>query len=109
MRRERALQFCACIGWTALLRCRLSACADGEARPCSGDDDESLRGTRRLLAARFPEPLSASQPDRLCGMVELCARHCHGSATYLSFIARRELIGSAVFIAIGVALISLAP
>ena len=28
---------------------------------------------------------------------------------YLSFIARRELIGSAVFIAIGVALISLAP
>jgi uncharacterized protein DUF6632 len=32
-----------------------------------------------------------------------------GVQAYLSFIARRELIGSAVFIAIGVALISLAP
>ena len=52
MRRERALKICACIGWTALLRSRLSACADGEARPCSGDDDESLRDTRRLPAAR---------------------------------------------------------
>ena len=80
MRRERALKICACIGWTALLRSRLSACADGEARPCSGDDDESLRDTRRLLAGRFPQPLSASQRYRLCGVVELCARHCHGSA-----------------------------
>jgi hypothetical protein len=32
-----------------------------------------------------------------------------GVQAYLSFIARRELIGSAVFIAIGVALIALAP
>ena len=32
-----------------------------------------------------------------------------GVQAYLSFIARRELIGSAVFIAIGVALFSLAP
>ena len=32
-----------------------------------------------------------------------------GVQAYLSFIARRELIGSAVFITIGVALISLAP
>ena len=32
-----------------------------------------------------------------------------GVQAFLSFIARRELIGSAVFIAIGVALISLAP
>jgi hypothetical protein len=32
-----------------------------------------------------------------------------GVQAYLSFIARRELIGSAVFIAIGVALIALGP
>ena len=32
-----------------------------------------------------------------------------GVQAYLSFIARRELVGSAVFIAIGVALIALAP
>jgi hypothetical protein len=32
-----------------------------------------------------------------------------GVQAFLSFIARRELIGSAVFIAIGVALIVLAP
>jgi hypothetical protein len=32
-----------------------------------------------------------------------------GVQVYLSFIARRELIGSAVFIAIGVALIALGP
>jgi hypothetical protein len=32
-----------------------------------------------------------------------------GAQSYLNFIARRELIGSAVFILIGVALIALAP
>jgi hypothetical protein len=72
------LRLCLCIGWTALLRCRLSACADGEARPCSGDDDESLLDTRRFLAGRFPKPLSASQPDRLRRVVELCTRDGHG-------------------------------
>ncbi|MGB2667053.1 MAG: DUF6632 domain-containing protein [Candidatus Acidiferrum sp.] len=42
-----------------------------------------------------------------------CSSFAHatvmGVQAYLSFIARRELIGSAVFIAIGVALIALAP
>jgi len=27
-----------------------------------------------------PKPVRAPQPDRLCGVVELCARHCHECA-----------------------------
>jgi hypothetical protein len=80
MHRERALKVVLVLLGLLFLRCRLSACADGEARPCSGDDDESLRDTRRLLAARFPQPLSASQPDRLHRVVELCTRDCHGGS-----------------------------
>src|SRR5246500_3140988 len=41
----------ACGTGIALLRCRLSAHTHGEARPCLGDDDESLRDTRRLFVA----------------------------------------------------------
>jgi hypothetical protein len=62
------------------LRCRLPANSDDEARPRTGDDDEPVRNARRLPAARIPQPVRAPQPDRLCGVVELCARHCHECA-----------------------------
>ena len=40
----------------------------------ANDDDEPLRDTRYLLADRIPQPFRAPKPDRLCGVVELCAR-----------------------------------
>src|ERR1700747_966890 len=109
MRRERALQFCACIGWTALLRWRLSACPDGEARPCSGDDDESLRDTRRLPAARFPQPSAHRSLIAFTAWSSFAHATVMGVQAFQSFIARRELLGVATFIVIGVALIALAP
>ena len=110
MKRERALKIVLIFGSTVLLRCRLSACADGEARPCSGDDDESLRDTRRLLAARFSQP-----PQRIAALIAFAAWSSSAHTTvmgfqaFLSFIARRELLGVATFVVIGVALIALAP
>jgi hypothetical protein len=77
MNRERFVEGCARSRGIAVLRCRLSANSDGEERPRAGDDDESLRNAGYLLAACFAQPLGAPQPDRLCGVVELCPRWRH--------------------------------
>jgi hypothetical protein len=56
--------------------------------------------------------LASRNPSAHCSLIALAAWSSFAHATvmgvqaYLSFIARRELIGSAVFIAIGIALIS---
>ena len=84
MKRERALKIVLVV--VGLLFCAgvyplvLMASSDGEPTPCTGDDDESLRNARHLLAACFAQPLSTPQPDRLCGMVELRPRRRDGGA-----------------------------
>jgi hypothetical protein len=77
MKRERAPQDRARSRGSAFFRCPLSTRSDGEARPRAGDDDESLRNARHLLASCFAQPLGAPQPDRLCGVVELCPRRAN--------------------------------
>jgi hypothetical protein len=80
MKRERALKIVLVV--VGLLFCAgvyplvLMAKQD----PAAGDDDESLRNARHLLAACFAQPLSAPQPDRFHGMVKLCSRRAFGGA-----------------------------
>ena len=58
-------------------------------------------GVFLLLASR--KPLSAPQPDRLCGVVELAHGCVMAVQASLSWIARRELLGVATFIVIALA------
>ena len=53
--------------------------------PALAMTDESLRHARHFLAACGPKPVRQSQPDRVHGVVELCARHCDGSAGISKF------------------------
>jgi ABC-type Fe3+-siderophore transport system permease subunit len=64
-------------------------------------------GVSLLIASRNP----SAHPSLIAFTAWSSFAHATvmGVQAYLSFIARRELIGSAVFIAIGVALIVLAP
>jgi len=88
---------------------RLSVSSDGEATPGAGYDDEPLCHARLflLLASRAPSAhrsliaFTAWSSFAHAGIMSLQA--------LLNMIERRELIGSAVFILIGVALIALAP
>ena len=52
------------------------------------------------------EPIGASQPNRLHSMVDAVVM---GTQALLNMISRGELIGVAVLIIIGIALIALAP
>lgn len=84
------------------MRCRLSANSDGEARPRAGDDDDPLCNTRHLPTAGSTQPVRESKLDRFHGMVE-------SVQALRDLIPRRELVGVAFFVVIGVALIALAP
>jgi len=93
------------------LRCHLSVDADGEARPCVGDDDEPLRYAWRFSTA----PLASRKPSAHRSPIAFTAWSSFAHAAlmaaqaFLNLIPRRELVGVVVFILIGVALIVLAP
>jgi hypothetical protein len=74
------------------------------------DDDESIFRARRFSAGRTAESIGASQPDRVGSMVEL--PHAVAMSILGVEIPSQRigfLIGSAVLVVIGIALLALAP
>ena len=109
MRRERALKI-------VLVLVGLLFCAAVYPLMLMAKQDPALAMMMSLYATLGVFLLLASRnPSAHRSVIAFAAWSSFAHATvmgvqaYLSFIARRELIGSAVFIAIGVALISLAP
>jgi hypothetical protein len=94
---------CTGIGWSDFYGSSLSHDDLCPARACLGDDAQRLRHARHFLANGSAEPGGESQPD--------CLAHAAFMSTQAlcNMIARGELIGSAVLIVIGVALIALSP
>ena len=109
MRRERALK-------VVLVVVGLLFCAGVYPLMLMAKQDPALAMMMSLYATLGVFLLLASRnPSAHRSLIAFAAWSSIAHATvmsvqaYLSFIARRELIGSAVFIAIGVALIVLAP